>query len=113
MPSYLVESYAPAASASEAEAAIARLADDDRTIRYLRSSFVPADETCFHLVEAGSLDAVRAALARADISYERIAETVEFDADRGTDAGRPSAGPRSERPRPLRRAEQKAGGIEP
>ncbi len=88
MPSYLVESYAPAASAPEAEAAIARLADDEQTIRYLRTSFVPADETCFHLVEAGSLEAVRAALARADISYERIVETLEFDADRGTDVRR-------------------------
>ena len=83
MPTYLVESYAPAASAPDAETATTRLADDDKSIRYLRSSFVPADETCFHLVEGGSLETVRTALAKAGISYERIVETVEFDADQG------------------------------
>lgn len=45
-------------------------------IRFLRSIFVPEDEACFHLYEAGSLEAVRTAARRAELPFERIAETV-------------------------------------
>jgi muconolactone delta-isomerase len=37
-------------------------------IRFLRSVFVPEDDSCFLLFEAPSPDAVRAAVRRADLS---------------------------------------------
>jgi hypothetical protein len=77
VPSYLVETYAPLGRADEVEAALARLANGREAVRHLRATFVPEDETCFHLVEAPSLEAVREALQRAAIPYERIVEAVE------------------------------------
>ena len=46
------------------------------SIRYLRSLFVPEDETCFHTFSADSLDVVRAAAERAELRYIRIVEAV-------------------------------------
>lgn len=43
-------------------------------MRYLRTIFVPEDETCFHLFEAVSADAVAEASKRAAIEHERIVE---------------------------------------
>ena len=64
MKSYLVELYRPAGSdaglagAEEARAAAAALTDEWTEVRYLRSFFIPADETCFHLFEAASDEAI-------------------------------------------------------
>jgi hypothetical protein len=44
-------------------------------VRY-RSIFVPKDETCFHLYEADSGEAVREAAQRAELPFDRIAEAV-------------------------------------
>jgi hypothetical protein len=46
-------------------------------IRYLRSVLVRADETCFHLFDAVSADAVAEVARRADLRYERIVEAEE------------------------------------
>lgn len=59
----------------------ARLAAEELTregtpVRYVRSIFVPEDETCFFLYEAASADAVRAAAQRADLPFDRIAEAI-------------------------------------
>jgi hypothetical protein len=45
-------------------------------VRFLRSIFVPEDETCFYLYEAVSVDAVREAARRATVHVERVTETV-------------------------------------
>ncbi len=45
-------------------------------VRFLRSIFVPEDETCFLLYEAGSADDVREAARRADLQFERVALAV-------------------------------------
>jgi hypothetical protein len=42
----------------------------------VRSIFVPEDETCFHIFESSSKDAVLAATERAAFAFARIAETV-------------------------------------
>ncbi len=57
-------------------AAVEALTREGTPIRYVRSIFVPEDETCFYLYEAASVDAVREAAHRAGLAFERIAETV-------------------------------------
>jgi hypothetical protein len=80
---YLAELYVSRMNASsvEGDAERARLAAEELSregtpIRYLRSIFVPADETCFFLCEAASVEAVRETARRADLNFERIAEAA-------------------------------------
>jgi len=79
MAEFLIEVYAPQ---HEPSAAVrARIAAEEMTregtpVRYLRSIFVPEDETCFYLNEARSAEAVRAAAARAELRSDHLAEAV-------------------------------------
>ncbi len=84
VPRFLVEAYLPRTRARELSIAAGELrravdaaAAGGATVRYVRSTFVPEDELCVHVVEAASIDAARAALARAAIRYERLVEAVE------------------------------------
>jgi hypothetical protein len=84
MKNFLVEAYTPAgASISEIEErtrlATAEAAGMGQTVRYLRSIFVPEDEICFHLFEADSSEAVRAASERARLMPARIVETMPLE----------------------------------
>jgi hypothetical protein len=80
MTSFLVESYRPRSDAT----AVADLSDQARVaaqdpgsgIVYVSSILVEADETCFHVFEASSADAVVVALRRAGISCDRITEAI-------------------------------------
>ena len=68
----------------------ARLAADALTregtpVRYLRSIYVPEDETCFVLYEAASSDAVQKAAARADLTCPRVAQTLAPDGERNNE----------------------------
>jgi hypothetical protein len=45
-------------------------------VRHLRSILVPEDETCFLLFDAPSSAAVRDALRRAAVPFERVVEAV-------------------------------------
>src|ERR1700750_2261621 len=85
MPEYFIETYVPRAAAAAvgrgaelARAAADALAREGTAVRYLRSIFVPEDETCFYVYEAESADAVRAAAERASLPTARVvrAETV-------------------------------------
>ncbi len=83
MPEFLVECFVSRANAVavDADSEAARRAAESVTregtkVRFLRSIFVPEDETCFYLYEAGSADAVREAAGRAGLAFERVAETV-------------------------------------
>jgi Protein of unknown function (DUF4242) len=80
MAEFLLEQYVSRSDRATVErgATRARLAAEALTregtqVRYLRSIFVPEDETCFYLYEAPSLEAVREAAERAAIPYDRIA----------------------------------------
>ena len=59
MPSFLVESYLAAGPAllEDARSRARRAAELSEGVRYLRTVFVPGDETCFHLLEAPSTEA--------------------------------------------------------
>jgi hypothetical protein len=80
VPEFLVERYvsqtdedAVTRDADDALAASVEMTREGTPVRYLRSIFVPEDETCFLLYEAGSADAVRKAALRAGLTFERIA----------------------------------------
>lgn len=45
-------------------------------VRFVRSIFVPEDESCFYLFEAPSAEAVRQAVHRARLRFDRIVEAV-------------------------------------
>jgi hypothetical protein len=77
VPHYLVETYTPVNREAEAKAGFARIGEGGAPVRHLRVTFIPEDETCFHIVEGPSLDAVCEALAVAAVSYERIVEAIE------------------------------------
>jgi hypothetical protein len=81
---YLLELYVARADAVaiDQDAERVRLAAEDHTrrgtpVRYLRSIFVPDDETCFLIFEAGSADAVRAVAEQASLSFEHVATAIE------------------------------------
>ncbi len=84
MQSYLVEVYVPRSSPREAslgarraEAAADALSGDGVPVRYVRTTFLPDDETCFHVFEAGSSDAVDEVCRRAYLGRARIVPVIE------------------------------------
>ena len=94
MPTYLVETFSPAAGAAEMTAGFAHIGEGRARVRHVRSTFLPEDEICFHLFEAPSREAVCEAFERAGIPYERMSEATEqlpsaSGSDPGSD-GKPS-----------------------
>jgi hypothetical protein len=80
MASYVVEAYA-ARSVVDEQRELAKLAAELRTgIRYVRTTFLPGDETLLHVFEARSPNALSEAVRVAGLPYERIIEAVEGSA---------------------------------
>ena len=79
MPTYLVEGYGPNRddALSDARERAARAAELGAGLRYVRTTFLPGDETVLHVFEAGSADELRRAAALAALQHERIVEAVE------------------------------------
>jgi len=86
MPNYLVESYLPQADAaleraSEHARGAAEFADRQGLgVRYVRTTFLEVDETCFHVFHADSLGELEAALLGARLEADRIVEADETSA---------------------------------
>ena len=83
MPNYLMESYLPRSRSRELRAVVDRLrrATDSLTaegtqVRHLRSTFVPGDELCLHLLEADSIAIVGEAGRRAAIEPARVVRAL-------------------------------------
>ena len=83
MPSYLIESYLPRSRSSELRGLVDRLqrATESLTaegtrVRHLRSTFVPNDEICLHLLEAESAAMVSEASRRAAIEPARVVQAL-------------------------------------
>jgi hypothetical protein len=79
--SYLVELHLPpdaaddlAAAGERARSAAEQLAREGTAVRWVRSVYVPEDETCLLVFEARTPDAVYLAGRRAGLNYERIIE---------------------------------------
>ncbi len=88
MPRYMVERHLPGftreqlpAAAGAAKRTTVEMADEGTPIRYLRSTFVPAEEKCFCLFEGASEEDVRVAQERAGLPYDRIVEAEFITAD--------------------------------
>jgi hypothetical protein len=77
VPSYLVESYASDVTAEEALARARRAADLGTGVRYVRTTFLPEDQTILHLFEAPSVGALGEAGRLAELHFYRIVEAVE------------------------------------
>lgn len=84
MRSYLVEAYLPRSHAEEARAAGRRarataeqLLREGVLVRYVRTTFLPDDETCFHLFDADCSEAVEEVCRRAGIGHARVVPAIE------------------------------------
>ena len=84
MPSYIVETYVPRARSRDADAAGRRarvaakeLSGEGTAIRYVRTTHLPDDETCFHLVEATGRDEVGELCRRAGLTNARVTRAVD------------------------------------
>lgn len=82
MANFLVEAYAPAtadlaAIEARAQRAAAEFSTGHSPVQYLRSIFVPVDETCFHIFEGPSPEAVISVIEGAGLAYERVSEAAE------------------------------------
>jgi hypothetical protein len=74
--------------AARASAASAEPTEDGAMVRYLGSTLIPSDETCFVLFEARSADDVRCLLERAQITCDRVVEAVQIGAEETHEEGR-------------------------
>jgi hypothetical protein len=81
---YLAELYLSRVGATDLPAIVARarsaaetLAREGISVRCIRSTFAPDDETWFLLYEGTNASAVAAALARAGLRCTRVIEAVE------------------------------------
>jgi hypothetical protein len=68
-------------SARRARRAVEELTREGRPVRYLRSIFVPEDEICFFLFEAGSAEDIEEAARRASLSVDRAAVAIAGGAE--------------------------------
>jgi hypothetical protein len=82
---YLVERYLPGVTDGQLDetgerlaAAAERLAAGGAEVRYVGSTFVPEEESCFCRFESAGLDEVERACVQAGVSFARIVETREF-----------------------------------
>jgi hypothetical protein len=111
---YLFELYLSRAGSDGADGAAERarsaaeaMAREGLPVRWLRTIFVPEDETCFYLFEAGSAEVVRAAGERAEIAFDRVLEASETEVAPGVE-GRKLRGYLRLFPRPARPS---VGGV--
>jgi hypothetical protein len=83
MTEFLIEFYLSRTDAAALGPTVrrARLAAREQTrrgmpVRYLRSIYLPEDETCFLLYEAESAEEARRAATLAAVTFERVSEVV-------------------------------------
>ena len=87
MTTFIVESYVADADAADAEQRARLAAEVGTGVRYVRSTFLPGDETVLHAFEADSAAALQQAVRAAGLPYDRIVEAVEAAAG-GVNGGR-------------------------
>ena len=97
MREFVAEQYISGTDANAAErgAGLARLVAEQLTregtpVEFVRSIFIPRDETCIYIYKAGSLEALQVALARTPLRFERVSEAVT---EHGTSASAGQSAP--------------------
>jgi hypothetical protein len=80
---FLVERYLPTAASSGLADSVARVViacaqsnGSHAQVRYLQSTYLPAEDTCFCLFQADSSDAVRAVNIAGEFALDRITAAV-------------------------------------
>ena len=88
MARYLVEAYVPGRRAREVSASeqvvvesAKELSGEGPALRVVRTTTIPADDTCFYLVEADSIEVVRELCLRAGLESARVVEAFEHPSD--------------------------------
>jgi hypothetical protein len=83
MPEFVAEQYFPRTDVAgacragrEARRAAERLAREGAQLEFVRSIFVPEDETCMFIYEADSLETVRVAGERCALAFDRIVQAA-------------------------------------
>jgi hypothetical protein len=91
MNEFLVELYVSCTESNGVERRVERaqraaveLSAAGTPVRFVRSIFVPVDETCLFLFEADSIDAVRETAHRAELAFDHVAETAPSKPNGGT-----------------------------
>jgi hypothetical protein len=69
------------AAAGKAKDTAIRMSANGTNVAYLRSTFLPQDESCFCLFEGESLEAVQHANESAGLPFERIVEAVHVSSE--------------------------------
>lgn len=94
MAEFLLEVYVPRTDGLAVEhgdrrvrIAAEELAREGTPVHFLRSIFVPEDETCFYLCEAASIDAVTQFAERAGLPFDRVVESVAPASARPSEIG--------------------------
>jgi hypothetical protein len=83
MPTFMVERYLPgigygafAEAVQRAVSAAAAATEQGATVRYLGSTFVPEEESCFCRFEGPDAEAVREANRRAGLPFWRVVDAL-------------------------------------
>jgi len=86
VPNYCLEIYLAAGSpaaleeaAGSARAAAEAFGAPGRSVRYLRSTYLPEDETCLHFFAAPSGEDVAEAARQAGLTGHRITRSIDAD----------------------------------
>ena len=90
MPDYCLELYLAEGSraaleeaARRARAAAESFGARGRSVRYLRSTYLPEDETCLHFFAAASREDVAEAARHAGLTGDRITSSIDADQPSG------------------------------
>jgi hypothetical protein len=85
MQEFVAEQYLPsdgsrtaARCARAARRAAEQMTREGTRVQFVRSIFIPEDETCIYLYRADSIDAVRVAATRASLRLDRVAKAVTW-----------------------------------
>lgn len=86
MPDYCLELYLTGGSRAALEEAAGRacaaaesFGARGRSVRYLRSTYLPEDETCLHFFAAASGEDVAEAARQAGLTGDRITRSIDAD----------------------------------
>lgn len=83
MARYLVEVYSGrrvgdlVRAVARARSAARAVSAEGTPVRHVRTTFIPDDETCFHVFEGPSMEAIDAVVQRAGLRHARIVVATE------------------------------------